>query len=100
MRLFHCLCQNLGAEPAQLLLHTEVCWLSRGIVNRLLELGSEVHTLLSEHRLHATLLDDTDWLEKLSHLVNVQCECVSAGQGQQHSESVYKLGGFLKKAGL
>lgn len=61
-RLFRRLCENMGAEHTQLLLHTEVRWLSRGrILNRLLELRSEVHTFLTEHGSpHATLFEDTD----------------------------------------
>ncbi len=41
-RLFLCLCENTRAEHTQLLLHTEVRWLSRGrILKKLSELQSE-----------------------------------------------------------
>ena len=42
-RLFRLLCKKMKAEHTQLLLHTEVPWLSRGrILNRLFKLRTEV----------------------------------------------------------
>ena len=57
----------------QLLLHMEVCWLSRGrILNRMFELRSEVRIFLSDHGSpHATLFEDTDWLAKLAYLSDI-----------------------------
>lgn len=49
-RLFHRLCESMGSEHTELLLHTDVHWLSRGrILARLLELRDEVASFLSEH---------------------------------------------------
>ncbi len=37
--LFRRLCDGMGSEHTELLLHTEVCWLSKGkVLNRLFEL--------------------------------------------------------------
>ncbi|XP_070408970.1 SCAN domain-containing protein 3-like [Nothobranchius furzeri] len=106
-RLFSRLCENMGAEHTQLLLHTEVRWLSRGkILNRLLELRSEVHAFLTEHRSpHATLFQDTDWLAKLCYLADIFSklnELNTSLQGKNSSIlNLYdKVGGFLKKAEL
>lgn len=106
-RLFRRLCENMGAEHTQLLLHTEVCWLSRGrILNRLLELRSEVHTFQTEHGSpHATLFEDTDWLAKLCYLADIFSKLNELNVSLQGKDTgilnLYdKLGGFLKKAEL
>ena len=49
-RLFRLLCKKMEAEHTQLLLHTEVRWLSRGrILNRLFKLRTEVGMFCKEH---------------------------------------------------
>ncbi|XP_067231521.1 zinc finger BED domain-containing protein 5-like [Chanodichthys erythropterus] len=69
-RLFKKLC---GSEHQQLLLHTDVRWLSRGkTLQRLFELREQVCDFLSEH-LHpsAALLKDYNWLAHLAYLADV-----------------------------
>lgn len=104
-RLFRHLCQNMGAEHTQLLLHTDVCWLFRGrILNKLLELRAEVHTFLTEHGSpYATLFEDTDWLAKLCYLADIFSKLNKLNVSLQDTSilNLYdKVGGFLKKAEL
>uniref|UniRef100_H2L9V8 DUF4371 domain-containing protein n=1 Tax=Oryzias latipes TaxID=8090 RepID=H2L9V8_ORYLA len=104
-RLFRSLCENTGAEHTELLLHTEVCWLSRGrVLSRLFELRAEVHTFLTEHGSpHATMFENTDWLAKLCYLADIfrkLSELNMSLQGKDTSilNQYDKVGGFLKKA--
>ena len=106
-RLFRRLCENMGAEHTQLLLHTEVCWLSRGrILNRLYELRSEVQTFLIEHSSpHATLFQDTDWIAKMAYLADIFSKLNELNMSLQGKDTsllnLYdKVDGFLKKAEL
>lgn len=102
-RLFRRLCENMGAEHTQLLLHAEVRW---RILNRLLELRAEVHTFLTEHGSpHATLFENTDWLAKLCYLADIFSKLNKLNVSLQGKDTsilnLYdKVGGFLKKAEL
>lgn len=72
-RLFHKLCEETGSDHHQLLLHTDVRWLSRGkALQRLLELREQVHDFLSEHgHSLAAKLGDQTWSAHLAYLTDV-----------------------------
>lgn len=80
-RLFAVMCDEMGSDHMQLLLHCEVRWLSRGkVLSRLFELRDEVRLFLvqleddgkekAKHFLRDCLNDDT-WLIKLSYLADI-----------------------------
>lgn len=72
-RLFSKLCSEMGSDYIQLLLHTEVRWLSKGkMLNRLFELRSEVHVFLMESNfeLRDRLIDEL-WLTTLAYLTDI-----------------------------
>ena len=61
--LFCLLHEKIKAEHTQLLLHTEVCWLSRGrILSRLFKLCTKVGMFCKEHNSPYSELFDLAWL--------------------------------------
>ena len=72
-RLFSLLCDELGSQHSNLLLHTKVRWLSRGkIVERVFELRKELLIFLQEHNPHlASFVADETWLGKLAYLADI-----------------------------
>lgn len=70
--LFSLLCDEMGREHRQLLLHTEVRWLSRGVLTRLLQLRDEVRTFFIDSKFRlADRLCDFDWLCKLAYVADI-----------------------------
>ncbi|KAL2096421.1 hypothetical protein ACEWY4_008569 [Coilia grayii] len=69
-RCFAKLCEDIEADHVQLLYHSEVRWLSRGLVlNRSLELKNEVFTFLTEKKSpFAHYYTDTHFTAKLAYL--------------------------------
>ncbi|XP_071059412.1 zinc finger BED domain-containing protein 5-like [Pseudochaenichthys georgianus] len=69
-RLFQVLCDEMGSEHVQLLLHTEVRWLSRGkVLSRLFELHREVQVFLQDKNVPLSdMFDNTVWLSQLAYL--------------------------------
>ncbi|XP_071053656.1 zinc finger MYM-type protein 6-like [Onthophagus taurus] len=72
-RLFAIFCQEIGAEYEQLLLYTEVRWLSRGrILTRLFELRTEVEIFLIDKKNPLKVhLSDIEWVAKLAYLSDI-----------------------------
>ncbi|CAI6372393.1 unnamed protein product [Macrosiphum euphorbiae] len=71
-RLFKKLCEKMGSDQQNLLLHTEIRWLFRGkVLIRLYELRDEVKNFLKEHTKRNLFewFHDVDWLIKLAQQI-------------------------------
>lgn len=70
-RVFALLCDDLGSLHKNLLLHTEVRWLSRGkVLTRFWELRDEIRIFFNE-REFAGKLNDTSWLQNLAYIADI-----------------------------
>ncbi|XP_054276637.1 zinc finger BED domain-containing protein 5-like [Macrosteles quadrilineatus] len=72
-RLFAILCDDMGSLHRQLLLHTEVRWLSRGkVLTRLFELRNEVFVFLSDKNFEfKDCFADELWMSRLVYLAEI-----------------------------
>lgn len=84
-RLFSIMCDDMGSVHRQLLLHTEVRWLSRGkVITRLFELRQEVMIFLSNTEFEfQNCFTDELWLCKLAYLADVFSKLNDLNQSMQ-----------------
>ena len=72
-RVFQKLCEEMDSENVTILLHTEVCWLSRGnVLTRVFKLRREISVFLKEkNHKYATNFLDHERVFKLKYLASV-----------------------------
>nr|XP_033478812.1 zinc finger BED domain-containing protein 5-like [Epinephelus lanceolatus]XP_033478814.1 zinc finger BED domain-containing protein 5-like [Epinephelus lanceolatus]XP_033478816.1 zinc finger BED domain-containing protein 5-like [Epinephelus lanceolatus] len=104
---FHVLCEEMGSEHVQLLLHAEVRWLSRGkVLSRLFELHKEVQMFLQDTNFPLSdIFEDAVWLSQLAYLSDIFSRLNELNLGLQGlSISVFdvqdKINALLKKLAL
>lgn len=90
-RAFKVLLEVLSAEYGDLLLHTEIRWLSRGRVLQRLSLLGEIKEIMESTEDDIALLQDTEWMLDLTFLTDItgklnhtNCELQCKGKNVWH----------------
>lgn len=106
-RLFDNLCSAMDAEHTQLLLHTEVRWLSRGrVLQRFYELRDELLIFLTcEESEYADFLSNENWCTKVAFLADIFGKLYFLNKGMQGKQeniltSTDKISSFQQKLSM
>ena len=102
-RIFKVLLQEMSAEYGDLLLHTEIRWLSRGrVLHRFLSLLREIKEFMQSKGEDVSLLEDTEWTLDLAFLVDITgklnlLNCQLQGKGKTVVDMISALNAFKAK---
>lgn len=107
-RIFKKLCENMDKSHINLLLHTEIRWLSRGkVFNRVFELKDEIHAHFQQINKQdfAKCFDDPMWVQMLAYMADIFCYLNQLnkslqGSGENILTSSDKILGFKRKLQL
>lgn len=105
-RIFKVLLQEMSAEYGDLLLHTEIRWLSRGrVLLRFLSLLGEIKEFMQSKGEDVSLLEGTEWTLDLAFLTDItgklnHLNCELQGKGKTVVDMISALNAFKAKMNI
>ncbi|KAK3569596.1 hypothetical protein QTP86_002532 [Hemibagrus guttatus] len=105
-RIFKVLLEEMSAEYGDLLLHTEIRWLSRGrVLHRFLSLLGEIKEFMQSKGEDVSLLEDTEWTLDLAFLTDItgklnHLNCELQGKGKTVVDMISALNAFKAKMNI
>lgn len=100
------LLEELSAEYGDLLLHTEIRWLSRGrILQRFLSLLGEIREFMQSKGENTSLLENTEWILDLAFLTDITGKlnlwnCELQGKGKTVADMISSVNAFKAKMSI